>query len=271
MKAAVERSITEGVDYDIEYRAVWPDGSVHWVEVRGQPVHAADGTPLGIAGVSLDITERKLAEERQALLSREVDHRAKNLLAVVLSMLRLTRATEVTAYVRTVEARIAALARAQEFLAEGRWAGADFRAVVSGELAPFLVEGTRVVLDGPEVWLPTQATQPLTMALHELATNAVKYGALSAANGRLSVSWRVERERTGAARLLICWTERGGPPIETPPARRGFGGRVLNGTVRAQLGGAVSHSWERAGLACRIEVPLRAETAPVFGQLLEDA
>ncbi|MDO9714097.1 HWE histidine kinase domain-containing protein [Paracraurococcus lichenis] len=256
MQTAVARSIAERMDYDIEYRAVWPDGTVHWVQVRGQPVHAADGTPLGMAGVSLDVTERKVAEQRQALLSREVDHRAKNALAVVQAALRLTTAADMPDYIRKVEGRVAALARTQTLLAEDRWSGADLHAMLQGELAPFLSGKARVALNGLQVSLPAKATQPLAMAIHELATNAVKYGALSVAEGGVSVSWVVGRSPDGPALLRLRWVETGGPPITGIPKRRGFGGRVLDGTVRVQLGGKVLLTWEPTGLVCSLEVPL---------------
>ncbi|SDE30568.1 HWE histidine kinase domain-containing protein [Belnapia rosea] len=264
MQAAVARSVAEGSDYDVEYRAVWPDGAVRWVQVRGRPEHAPDGTPLGMAGVSLDITERKMAEERQALLSREVDHRAKNALAVVQAALRLTRAADLPSYTRAIEGRVAALARAQTLLAQDRWTGADLRTLLEGELAPFLGgDVKRRALNGPEVSLPARATQPLAMAVHELATNAVKYGALSVANGCVSVSWAVEREPGGLALLRLQWAEAGGPPVAGAPARRGFGGRVLDGTVRVQLGGKVSLAWKPAGLVCNMEVPLGLMADPL--------
>lgn len=257
MQAAVARSVAERSDYDIEYRAIWPDGTVRWVHVRGRPEHAPDGTPLGMAGVSLDITERKMAEERQALLSREVDHRAKNALAVVQAALRLTKAADLPSYVRAIEGRVAALVRAQTLLAEDRWSGTKLRTLLEGELVPFLGgDATRGVLDGPEVSLPARATQPLAMAVHELATNAVKYGALSVANGCVSVSWAIERKPGESVFLRLRWAEVGGPPLVGAPARRGFGGRVLDGTVRVQLGGKISLAWEPPGLVCEIEVPL---------------
>jgi len=260
MREAVGRSVNDGADYDIEYRVVWPDSTVHWVHVSGRPIQAPDGTALGMAGVSLDITDRKTAEERQALLSREVDHRAKNALAVVQATLRLTKAAAVPEYVRTVEGRVAALARAQTMLAEGRWRGADLRALLEGELAPFLHAGTRLAFGGPRVMVPAAAAQPLAMALHELATNAMKYGALSTEAGGLAVSWRVEPAEHGPPMLLLRWMETGGPAILRPPARKGFGGRVLDGTIRSQLGGQVTLAWQPTGLVCEIAVPLGSES-----------
>ena len=257
VQAALARSVAESIDYDIEYRIIWPDGTLRWVQVRGQPVRAADGTAARMAGVSLDATERKRTEERQALLLREVDHRAKNALAVVQAMLRLTKAEGVPQYVAAIEGRVAALARAQTLLADDRWTGTDLRVLLQGELAPFLErDGMRVVLDGPPVALPALATQPLAMATHELATNALKYGALSVPEGRLKLSWRVVTQAHGPALLRLRWMETGGPPIMAPPARRGFGSRVLDGTVRGQLGGRATQAWTAGGLVCDIEVPI---------------
>lgn len=223
----------------------------HWVEMNIHPT--ATG---GLSVYLRDIRERKRAEERQQLLAREVDHRAKNALAVVQAAVRLTRAEDVPSYARALEGRIAALARAQTLLAQDRWAGADLREILRGELAPFLGgDRQRVELDGPRVVLPPGAAQPLAMAVHELATNALKHGALSAEGGHLAVSW--SQEGQGAGRVLrLRWTETGGPPLRGEPGRRGFGTRVLDATIRRQLGGAVTTAWEAQGLACGIELPL---------------
>ncbi|WP_052215202.1 HWE histidine kinase domain-containing protein [Belnapia sp. F-4-1] len=254
-----------------ENRAANLDG--RWYDVYA--FRAGEPGQRQVAVLFNDITGRKAADERQVLLTREVDHRAKNALAVVQSMLRLTRAVDMPGYVRAVEGRVAALARAQTLLARDRWAGTDLRALLEGELAPFLgAGGTRAALDGPEVSLPASAAQPLTMAMHELATNAVKYGALSKAAGCVSVSWRVEREPGGPMLLRLRWAEAGGPPVAGAPKRHGFGGRLLDGTVRAQLGGKVSFAWEPAGLVCGIEVPLgsRADQArPAVRHRLKEA
>nr|WP_280842839.1 PAS domain S-box protein [Pararoseomonas baculiformis] len=210
------------------------------------------------ASLLLDVTARRVHEERQTLLMREVDHRAKNALAVVQTMLRLTRAEDVPSFARAVEGRVTALARAQTLLAEERWNGAALHAMLSGELAPFLA-GQRAELDGPSVVLPPGTAQPLAMAVHELATNAAKHGALSVPEGRVSVSWHLGAGTPGVLRLR--WAEAGGPLVTQPPTRRGFGSRVLEGTLRGQLGGAVSLQWKRAGLVCEMEVPLGSGSA----------
>lgn len=239
-----------------------------WAEAKTTAIRdEGDGRFLYAVRVVQDVSERQAAEKRQALLSREVDHRAKNALAVVQAALRLTRAADMPSYVRAVEGRVAALARAQTLLAEDRWAGADLRALLAGELAPFLGNGgarePRAVLAGPAVELPPGAAQPLAMAVHELATNATKHGALSSPGGRVLVSWGLVPGETRALRLR--WVEAGGPAVAGTPSRRGFGSRVLEGTLRNQLRGAVSLTWEPSGLVCDIEVPLgRVVEAPAL-------
>jgi PAS domain S-box-containing protein len=227
------------------------------VSITASRMLAPDGRILGVAAIFRDMRQRKAAEERQTLLAREVDHRAKNVMAVVQSIVQLTRERDPETFKRAIAGRIAALARAQTLLAEDRWSGADLHTLLTGELDPFLGEH-RAGLDGPSIALPPGAAQPVAMAVHELATNAVKYGALSTAAGHLDVSWRITQGLDSVPVLRLCWTERGGPLIAGVPTRRGFGSRVLEGTVRGQLGGHVRLEWERSGLVCEIEVPLRA-------------
>jgi PAS domain S-box-containing protein len=255
MEAAWARAVSTGEPYDVEMRLQVADGSYRWWRARAFPRRDAAGRIVRWYGATEDIHERKDAEERQALLAREVDHRAKNALAVVQSVLRLTPKGDAAVYAAAVEGRVTALARAQTLLAVVRWTGADLRALLEGELAPFL-GGRRAELHGPLVTLPPLAAQPLAMALHELATNAVKHGALSVGVGRLSVSWRLDQAPDGTPVLRLRWTEAGGPTVAGAPKRRGFGSRVLDGTVRGQLGGAVSLAWKAAGLVCELEIPL---------------
>jgi PAS domain S-box-containing protein len=219
--------------------------------------------------VMRDLTERKRAEEERLLLTRELDHRAKNILAVVQAALRLTPKTDSETYANAVEGRVMALARAHSLLSERSWSGAELRVLLESELSAFLAapgpgsstDTPRAQLDGPFVSLAPAAAQGISMALHELATNATKHGALSAPSGQLRVSWRV---RDGMLRLR--WCETGGPAIRAAPARRGFGTRVLDSTIRGQLGGAVRLFWESAGLVCEIEVPHARSTSVLQGQ-----
>lgn len=248
-RAAFARARETGV-LEFEVRVRWPDGTIHWIAPRGRTFFDAQGRPVRMSGVVADITARKRDEERQALLAREVDHRAKNALAVVQTILRLTRAPTPESFVRAVEARVAALARVQTLLAARHWDGADLRALLDGELAPFAPAG-RVRLDGRAVTLPPGMAQPLAMAVHELATNAAKHGALSVPDGRVRLAWRL-----GEGRLALRWAEYGGPPVAGPPARRGFGSRVLERTLGAQLGGQVTLRWRPSGLVCEMALPL---------------
>jgi two-component sensor histidine kinase len=209
------------------------------------------------------------------LLAREVDHRAKNALAVVLAAVRLAPKEDAKAFAQAVEGRVAALSRAQVLLAEAGWQGADLRAVAEGALAAFLPMGAGVdpsggpqaVLDGPPIRLGAAAAQPISLAMHELATNAAKYGALSAPAGRVTLSWRLDEP----ARLLrLTWRETGGPQVQGPPGRRGFGSRVIEATIRDQLGGTVERIWEIGGLRCDMAVPLEraaVEDLPTAGEV----
>ncbi|WP_343896932.1 PAS-domain containing protein [Craurococcus roseus] len=218
-----------------------------------------------------DVTEQRAAEERQALLMRELDHRAKNALAVVQAALRLTPKDDAESYARAVGGRVGALARAHTLLAKGQWSGADLRDLAWGELAPFLGSAPadkrpqpRAALDGPDVTLVPGAAQAISMALHELATNATKHGALSMPEGRVSVFWEVD---DGAGLLRLLWAESGGPPLTgAPPVRRGFGSRLLEATLKDQLGGKLARDWRPGGLVCTIELPLSRALA---GQALQ--
>ena len=247
--------------YQVEFRIRrGAEGETRWLIGRGRRMPGPDGCPGRILGVNVDITDRKLAEERHHFLAREVDHRAKNALAVVQAAMRLTRGATVADYRQTVEGRIAALARAHSLLSDEGWRGAELRSLVEGELAPFIggaPDAPRAELDGPPVTMPASAVQPISMVLHELATNAVKHGALGVPGGVVAISWRVEP----AERVLhLRWAERGGPRVAQPPERRGFGTRVLQGTIGDQLRGTVVRHWEPEGLVVEITAPLH--TAP---------
>ena len=243
--------------YQAEFRVLGGERpEERWIFTIGQ-VHCEEGRPVRLTGLALDITARKRTEQRNELLMREVDHRAKNALAVVQAALRLSRAETPTELVRIIEGRIAALARAQTILARRRWEGAELHALLEGELAAFLtgnrLDAPRAELNGPPVTIAAHAAQPLSMAVHELATNAMKYGALSRRGGLLQVSWRLDSQQ----RLLsLLWRERGGPEVIARPARCGFGSRVIEQTVQLQLGGTVTRRWLPGGLLCEITVPL---------------
>lgn len=235
--------------YEAEFRIIRPDGEVRWCVGTAAATLDKAGRVIRVSGVTVDITERKQAEERQNLLAREVDHRAKNALALAQSIVRLTRGENVKTYIRSVEGRINALARVHTVLSLSSWQGAEIRKLVDEELAPY-ASGDQVRLTGPEVQLEPATAQTLALATHELVTNSAKYGALSTLSGRLSVDWEEQSDR-----LRIVWSETGGPRVEKP-ASRGFGTRSVIASIESQLGGDAEFDWRPEGLICRLSVPL---------------
>jgi two-component sensor histidine kinase len=235
---------------------------------EGVPARVAEFEFLRLAMRRADATIRARAadaaagEARKTLLMREVDHRAKNVLAVVQSVIRLTPRDKPEVFATAVEARVAALARTHSLLAEGGWYGADLGAVAERALAPYMSmpnSGT-VRSDGPPVPLVPAAVQPIAMVLHELATNAARYGALSVPGGAVRLAWRVNRNE-GNDRLLMCWTEMDGASVAGTPTRQGFGTRLIDASVCGQLGGSVTRRWESTGLICEISIPLARAVA----------
>jgi PAS domain S-box-containing protein len=244
--AAGERTV------QTDFRVVQPGGSVRWC--TGTAAASFDGANrlVRVSGVTIDVTERKEAEQRQDLLAREVDHRARNALAVVQSIVRLTRASSVSDYVAAVEGRIKALARAHALLSDSRWHSADLGALVAEELAPYRVgEAEKVEVIGPNVSLPPHMAQGLALALHELATNAAKHGALSSMLGKVSLNWQLRPDL-----LVLKWVESGGPPI-APPSARSFGLKVIRASIENQLGGKAAFDWAAQGMQCMLSIPLR--------------
>jgi PAS domain S-box-containing protein len=240
--------------YEAEFRIVRPDGEVRWCVGTAAATVDKGGRVVRVSGVTVDITERKRAEERQNLLSREVDHRAKNALALAQSIVRLTRAPNVGAYIQAVEGRITALARVHTILSLSSWQGAEVGRLVDEELAPYSEAG-QIKFVGSEVQLQPATAQTLALALHELVTNSAKYGALSTLSGRLSIGWEMQGEF-----LLLTWEESGGPLVHKPTSR-GFGTRSVIASIESQLGGQALFDWRSEGLICRLQVPLMRQTA----------
>ena len=395
MADAVAATIATGADYDIEYRVVWPDGSLHWVQIRGKLAYDNDGAPLRMSGVSLDATERKRAEaalreseeryrlilesatdyaiiatdldekvttwntgaarilgwqddeilgrpvpliwthedrasgvpeaeianalaagraqderwhlrkdgsrfwangllmplrgddggllgflkilrdrtaereaeERRELLINELNHRVKNSLATVQSVavqtLRNAKDTQEASVL--FEARLMALARAHDVLTQESWEGARLKAIVAGAIAAFQTSGDdRFDVNGPDVWVSPQFALALAMALHELGTNAVKYGALSNGSGRVEVVWSVLGRGSGR-RLVLGWRESGGPPVKAPE-RRGFGSRLIERSLASDLGGEARMDFAPTGLVCTIETRLYGPATSAAGR-----
>ena len=235
--------------YDVEYRTVGKeDGVIRWVAAKGRAVFDADGKCVRVIGTALDISKRKEAEERQVLLAREVDHRARNALAVIQSIIRLTRAKTVDDYVQAIEGRIKALARAHTLLSDSRWHGADLATLVTEELAPYR-GGDKITIRGPDISLQPATAQGLALALHELATNAAKHGALSSPSGKITLDWQLHSDS-----LALNWAETGGPDIASPSSRS-FGLKVIVASIEQQLGGKAAFDWDPKGLRCAFSIP----------------
>ncbi|MGU3467902.1 HWE histidine kinase domain-containing protein [Methylobacterium sp. C33D] len=266
MRAAVQASIREHSDYDIEYRARTPGGELRWLQIRGQTFYDAVGQPLSMAGVSIDVTERKRAEEHRALLADELNHRVKNSMATMQSIAHQTlrNAASLEEAHRTLDARLHSLSAAHDVLTRESWIGATLSVIVEGTLQAFRGgAGQRFLINGPEVWLTPRLTLAFTMALHELATNAVKYGALSNDRGRVILNWDVVN---GAppARLWFRWEEVGGPAV-TVPARGGFGTRLIERALAAEMGGTAEIEYRARGVVFTLDAPL-PERAPAAAE-----
>jgi two-component sensor histidine kinase/DNA-binding response OmpR family regulator len=207
----------------------------------------ATGKLERVDGVTIDITERKEAANRQTLLAREVDHRARNALAIVQAIVRLGRAENVRDYIESIEGRIRALAQTHELLSQSRWQGADMLRIVNEEISPYRTRGAaHIAVAGPSVILPPDKAQTIALSLHELATNAAKYGALSDPNGEVDVHWEIER-----GQLVLRWTESNGPAV-MPPKQQGFGMKIINASIGQQGGGSVTFDWRPNGLVCTL-------------------
>ncbi|MFZ0149046.1 MAG: HWE histidine kinase domain-containing protein, partial [Xanthobacteraceae bacterium] len=231
-----------------EFRVVRPNGEIRWCIGTAAASVNDDGNVVRINGVTIDITDRKEADERQVLLAREVDHRARNALAVIQSIIRLTQANSVDDYVEAIEGRIKALSRAHTLLSASRWNSADLGTLVGEELAPYSA-GDKITFEGPDISLQPATAQGLALALHELATNAAKHGALSSNRGKVSLKWELAPDA-----LQLHWLENGGPRI-TAPSARSFGLRVIVASIEQQLGGKLTFDWDARGLRCTMWIP----------------
>ncbi|HEX3919265.1 MAG TPA: HWE histidine kinase domain-containing protein [Caulobacteraceae bacterium] len=254
--AIARRSLLEA-----EFRTLTPAGRLRWLMLRGRADYDAAGAPLRIAGVSMDITARKAADERQRLLLDELNHRVKNTLASVQSIALQTGRASSTAseFEGAFVSRINALARVHDLLTAVAWEGASLADVVGQTLSPYRARSQpdRISWIGPEVRLGPNAAVTFAMAFHELATNAAKYGALSAPGGRVEVEWRNDASGDPPA-LEIVWRESGGPPV-SPPAHRGFGGQFLERALAREFDGSVHLRFTSTGLVCGMRLPLSAK------------
>jgi len=257
LQVGMDALLREGQPHQAEYRIRRPGGEIRWCASIAAASQDENGQVMRISGVTMDITERKDAEERQALLAREVDHRAKNAMAIVQSIVRLTKAESIAEYANVIEGRIKALSRAHALLSDSRWQGAEMAKLVEEELAPYRSShADRIKISGPKLVLEPTTAQTLALALHELSTNAVKYGSLSQAAGRLELHWEIRPRE-----IIVTWRESGGPVVQ-PPLQTGFGAKIITSSIERQLEGKVSFDWRPEGLFCELRAPRRESAEP---------
>jgi PAS domain S-box-containing protein len=257
--AAWGRSVATGEPYDIEHRVRHRDGSYRWARSRAFPRHADDGSICLWYGATEDVHERRQAEEHQRLLINELNHRVKNTLATVQAIAFQTLKGDIgidEARAR-FEARLLALSRAHNILTEQSWEGASLDRLVRESLGHLPIE--RFHVQGEPMWLGPRAALALALALHELSTNAVKYGALGPSGGSVAISWISD-----GGTLRLDWKESGGPAV-TVPEGRGFGSRLIERGLAADLGGTARLEFEPDGLRCRIEASVDAVQARESG------
>lgn len=233
-----------------------PDGVRKVYRTTKSPLLDSEGNLAGLAGVSVDISDIIKSQKREKMLVREVEHRARNLLAVVQGIVMLSRADSVTELKNSLTKRIRALAHTNGAIAASNWEGADLVSVLETELAPYRTDdGSNIVATGPQLLLEPATAQSLTLIIHELTTNAAKYGCLSAPNGKLLVDWTVD-EQEGRDRILhMTWNETGGPAVK-PPERQGFGTTVIGVFGQERPGSSVDFVWAPKGLSVKLVIPL---------------
>lgn len=255
--AAWSRSVSTGIPYDIEHRVKLRDGSFRWARSRAFPRLGSDGAICLWYGSTEDIHERRQAEEHQRLLINELNHRVKNTLASVQAIAFQTLKGDVPLGEarNRFEARLMALSRAHNLLTEQNWERALLDRVVRDATEHLSEDQHRFDISGPLLWLSPRSALALALALHELGTNAAKYGALSRDGGTVRIAWREE-----AGRLLLEWKESGGPPV-VAPERRGFGSRLIERGLESDLAGRARLAFEPDGMRCTIEASLEAVCA----------
>jgi PAS domain S-box-containing protein len=240
-------------EYNAEYRII-RDGDVRWIENRKFISYDADGRPQRVIGVDIDVTDRKRVEEQQRVLVAELDHRVKNSLATIGAVVShtLNASSSMTDFATALDGRVQSMARTHELLSASRWRGISVEELARRELAPYATSGNAEI-KGPNVKLKAEAGQVMGMVLHELATNAAKYGALSTKDGRVSIRWDWRLNRR-PPRLVLQWREAGGPSV-VAPENSGFGTSTIRDVIPYEFGGTVDLAFAPAGVQCRIELP----------------
>ncbi len=241
-----------------EYRVVWPDGTTLWLRGHGQVVaRTPDGKAHRLVSIVADVTDRKAAEDHVQFLMHELSHRSKNLLAVIQSISRRTARTTPTMeeFESRFGQRLQGLAASHDVLVRNSWQGAPLEDLMRQQLVPFMdIQSARVELAGPDIVVTAEATQAIGLAIHELATNAVKYGALSVPSGKVRISWTFDGELPESPKLLLKWVEQGGPRV-VPPSRNGFGHLVISDMIERSLNAKVVLEFASRGLKWTVSIP----------------
>jgi PAS domain S-box-containing protein len=257
VEANIQDAVARKGPLQFEHRVRRPDGSAGWVFSRATPLFNAEGEITEWFGAATDVTERRRADQHLRLVVNELNHRVKNNLAMTQAIATQTfRSADNIAQVRDdFTSRIIALAQANDLLTGERWVGVSLEGVVKQATKPHAPDPDRCVIGGPELQLTPKTALAIAMAKHELATNAMKYGAWSNEAGKVTVTWTRYSPETGGDRLRLEWRESGGPPVATPK-RRGFGSRLIERGLAAELGGEVKMNFEPDGLVCVVDAPL---------------
>jgi len=257
VKALIASLHPDSPSYAIDFRYIRPDGREVWLEETARGEFDAAGSCVRLKGLTRDITEHKRAKEHQSLLIAELDHRVKNVLSCVAAIVQRTRESSgsMVEFTDALERRIHSMANTHALLSRGRWQGVSLAELVDGELAPWGTERSLTV-EGPQVFLAAEATQAMAMVLHELATNAGKYGALSMQSGQVSVRWHCGSNGSASTAVFLEWQERGGPSV-VAPTTPGYGTSVICDLIPYELGGAVDLTFAAAGVGCRIVIPAK--------------
>ena len=255
-KALIHSVRPERPSYRMTFRFGCPDGRQIWLEESSRAEFDSTGRCVRLKGLTLDITERKQSDERQGMLIAELDHRVKNLLARVAVISAYTRqgSNSIDQFVEVLDRRIQSMANAHSLLSQSRWSGVNLADLVHNQLAPYATTANTTI-GGPDVTLTPTTTQAVAMALHELVTNAVKYGALSSPNGHVSVNWDRHQGDGGTPHVEIEWRETGGPAVGKP-SKLGYGTSLIRELIPHELGGTVDLAFASSGVCCKIDVPI---------------
>lgn len=260
--AAIATAIRTRDPFELEHRIKQADGSIGWILSRAVPILDEQGDVVEWFGMAADVTERRRTDEHLRLVVNELNHRVKNMLAMVqaIAMQTFRKTQDVDQAIDRFSGRLVALAHANDLLTGDRWAGVDLRDVLRQAVHSHCDGDDRIRIEGPDTEIASKSALALTLAMHELATNATKYGAWSVPDGQVAIGWTVEDADHGRRRLRLEWRESGGPSV-AQPTRRGFGSRLIERGLAGELNGSAALDFVPEGLVCRVEALLPAPGA----------